>query len=46
MALTPEQRVEVSEYNTNKDGGKWKDKGKVKGKPFNKKRSPNDGGSP
>ena len=28
MALTPEQRTEVSEYNANKDGGKWKGKGK------------------
>ena len=46
MALTPEQRVEVSEYNATKDGGKWKDKGKGKGTPFDKNRSRNDGGSP
>ena len=46
MALTPEQRAKVSEYNATKDGGKWKDKGKGKGKPFDKKRSRNDGGSP
>ena len=39
IALTPEQRAEVSEYNATKDGGKWKDKGKGKGKPFDKKRS-------
>ena len=44
MALMPEQRAEVSEYNATKDGGKWKGKGK--GNPFDKKRSRNDGGSP
>ena len=32
MALTPEQRAEVAEYNSNKDGGKWKAKGKGKAK--------------
>ena len=46
MARTPEQRAEVFEYNSTKDGGKFKGKGKVKGKPFYKKRSQNDGGSP
>ena len=46
MALMPEKRSEVSEYNATKDGGECKGKGKVKGKPFDKKRSRNDGGSP
>ena len=48
MELTPEQRAEVYEYKSTKDGGKWKGKGKGKGKcrPFDKKRSQNDGGSP
>ena len=46
MELTPEKRAEVSEYNSTKDGGKWKGKGKGKRKPFDKKRSRNDGGSP
>ena len=46
MALTPEQRAVVSEYNATKDGGKWKYECKGKGKPFDKKRSQNDGGSP
>ena len=39
MALTPKQRAEVLEYNATKDGGKWKGKGKEKGKPFDKKCS-------
>ena len=46
MALTPEQRAEVSEYNAIKDGGKCKGKGKGKGKPFDKKCSRNGGGLP
>ena len=46
MALTPKQRAEVSEYNTTKYGGKCKGKCKGKAKPFDKKRSRNDGGSP
>ena len=46
MSLAPEQTAEVSEYNATKDGGKWKDKGKGKSKPFDKKHSRNDGGSP
>ena len=46
MALTPEQRAEVSEYNATKDGGKWKGNGKGKGKPLDKKLSQNDGGLP
>ena len=46
MALTPEQRAEVSEYNSTQDGGKWKGKDKEKSKPFDKKRSQNDGSSP
>ena len=46
IALTPAQRAEVSEYNATKDGGKWKGKGKGNGKPFDKKLSQNDGGSP
>ena len=45
MAMAPEQRAEVLEYNATKDGGKWKGKGKGKAKPFDKKRGRNDGGS-
>ena len=46
MVLTPQQRVEVSEYKATKDGGKWKGNGKGKGKPLDKKLSQNDGGLP
>ena len=46
MALMPEQRAEVSEYNATNCGGKLKGKGKGKGKPFDKNGSQNDGGPP